>query len=133
MILKRRQKFLYGESSAASDVAFLLIIYFMVIAGFHVNQGFVMNLPARDSVRLVLKDGLLYFDMDEYGSVFHEGNPLPMTAAEQAIGTAVASRPDLAVVLIIDPAAPWQYVVSFVELAERLQVQSFSFRMKAAS
>jgi biopolymer transport protein ExbD len=32
--------------------------------------------------------------------------------------------------LTVDGDAPWQAVVSFVELAQRLEVESFSFTMK---
>jgi biopolymer transport protein ExbD len=45
----------------------------------------------------------------------------------------VSQRPNLAVVLDIAPSAPWQNVVSFVELAQKLQVDSFSFSMKSGS
>jgi len=36
----KRQKNVFQDSSASSDIAFLLIIYFIVIAGFNVNKGF---------------------------------------------------------------------------------------------
>ena len=131
MKIARPKRLNYGESSAASDVAFLLIIYFMVIAGFNINQGFVMNLPARDSVRLILKDDLMRFEMNADGSVYYEGDLMERARAEREIREAMYYHPELAVVLTIDPLAPWQQVVSFVELAQRLEVESFSFRIKA--
>jgi biopolymer transport protein ExbD len=133
MKLKRREKIPFGESSASSDIAFLLIIYFIVIAGFNVNQGFLMNLPARDSRRLILKDDLLRFDMDGKGNIAYQGEPVETDEAERTIRGAAAQRPNLAVVLSIDPEAPWQRVVSFVELAQKLEIQSFSFNKKEDS
>jgi biopolymer transport protein ExbD len=133
MKLKRRRKIPFVESSASSDIAFLLIIYFIVIAGFNVNRGFLMNLPARDSRRLILKDDLLRFDMDEAGKIAYLGEPVEPGEAEREIRAASALRPNLAVVLSIDPGAPWQRVVSFVELAQKLEIQSFSFNMKGDS
>jgi biopolymer transport protein ExbD len=133
MKLLRKKRTLFGESSASSDVAFLLIIYFLVIAGFNVNQGFLMNLPAKDSRRLILKDDLLRFEMDALGVIFHNGNIIEPGAAERQIKTSSASHPNLAVVLTIDPKAPWQKVVSFVELAQRLEITAFSFGMKGGS
>jgi biopolymer transport protein ExbD len=130
MKLKRRGKIPFGESSASSDIAFLLIIYFIVIAGFNVNRGFLMNLPARDSRRLILKDDLLRFDMNAAGNIAYQGEPVEAGEAERYIRAAAALRPNLAVVLSIDPGAPWQEVVSFVELAQKLEIQSFSFNMK---
>jgi biopolymer transport protein ExbD len=133
MKLKRREKILFGESSASSDIAFLLIIYFIVIAGFNVNRGFLMNLPARDSRRLILKDDLLRFDMNAEGDIAYQGEPVEPGEAERTIRAAAALRPNLAVVLSIDGGAPWQRVVSFVELAQKLEIQSFSFNMKGDS
>jgi biopolymer transport protein ExbD len=130
MTIKRRKRLPFGDSSASSDIAFLLIIYFLVIAGFNINQGFLMNLPAKNTTRLILRDDLMRFDMDEKGSILYHGAALNIEGAEREIRTAVAGHPNLAVVLSIDPDAPWQQVVLFVELAQRLQVDSFSFSMK---
>ena len=129
MKIKRPKRGMFAESAASSDLAFLLIIYFLVIAGFNVNMGFLMNLPARDSVRTVLRDDLLRFEMDGEGKLFSQELELSLQEAEQRIRIAVAGNPNLAVVLLIDAQAPWQQVVSFVELAQRLQVDSFSFNM----
>ncbi|MDR1249249.1 MAG: biopolymer transporter ExbD [Treponema sp.] len=130
MKLRRRSGKGFDETSASSDVAFLLIIYFIVIAGFNVNQGFLMTLPAKDSTRLILKDDLLRFDLDGAGNLFHQGAPLSHAQAEGEIQGAIASHPNLAVLLTVDGGAPWQAVVSFVELAQRQEVESFSFTLK---
>ena len=118
------------ETSASSDLAFLLIIYFLVIAGFNISQGFLMNLPARDSVRHIPRDDLMRFEMDAGGTVFYHGRELSIPAAEREIRGAVAGNPNLAVVLLIDGEAPWQQVVLFVELAQKLRVDSFSFNIR---
>ncbi len=130
MTIKRRNRTAVSESSAASDVAFLLIIYFLVIAGFNINQGFLMNLPAKDSTRLILKDELMRFEMDSSGAVFYNGEKLALSQTEREISMAIAAHPNLAVVLSIDGKAPWQQVVYFVELAQKLKVDSFSFNIK---
>ena len=133
MKIKRRKKDIPAETSAASDVAFLLIIYFLVITGFNINQGFLLNLPAKNSTRLILKDDLMRFDMDKGGTLYYDGTELNISEAEKEIRDAVAGHPNLAVVLSIDGQAPWQQVVYFVELAQKLRVDSFSFNMRNKS
>ena len=130
MKLKRRKKLSFADSSASSDIAFLLIIYFIVIAGFNINKGFLINLPAKDSTRLILKDDLLRFEMDGEGNLNHEEQVIDIKAAERLIAAGQAANPNVAVMLSIDPQAKWQRVVSFVELAQDLKIDSFSFSMK---
>jgi biopolymer transport protein ExbD len=130
MKLKGRKKSSFSDSSASSDIAFLLIIYFIVIAGFNVNKGFLMNLPAKDSTRLILRDDLLRFDMDGGGNIIYGSETLGIPQAESLIRSSAAVNPNIAVILTIDPAAQWQRVVEFVELAQDLRIDSFSFSMK---
>ena len=129
MKLKKRKRAVLEETCATSDIAFLLIIYFLVIAGFNINHGFLMNLPARDSTLFILSDDLMRFEMDDKGAILYQGAALSIAETEMEIRRAVAWHPNLAVVLSIDPVAPWQQVVLFVELAQKLQVDSFSFNM----
>ena len=130
MNIKRRRKGILHETCAASDLAFLLIIYFLVIAGFNINMGFLVNLPERGSVRIVPREELMRFDMDSGGNIFYRGAAMSIPAAEQEIRAAIQANPGMAVVLSIDGKAPWQQVVLFVELAQNLQVQAFSFSMR---
>jgi biopolymer transport protein ExbD len=92
-----------------------------------------MNLPAKDSTRLILKDDLMRFEMDSSGALYYDGAAVNIQIAEREIRAAVAGHPNLAVGLMIDPAGPWQQVVYFVELAQKLSVDSFSFNMRNRS
>jgi biopolymer transport protein ExbD len=130
MKIPRARKRHISESSASSDIAFLLIIYFIVIAGFNVNKGFLLNLPAKDSTRLVLKDNLLRADLDKDGTITLQGETVNWNEAEREIKAAISLRPNLALVLTVDPETAWQNVVTFVEMAQKLNVDSFSFSMK---
>jgi biopolymer transport protein ExbD len=127
--LARKKRKGFDESSASSDIAFLLIIYFIVIAGFNINKGFLMNLPAKDSTRLILKEDLLRFELDGAGRILYRGEVWSAAETGEAIRSAVSANPNIAVLLTVSPGAPWQQVVSFVELAQKLSVDSFSFTM----
>jgi len=129
MKFKRRNN-IFQDSSASSDIAFLLIIYFIVIAGFNVNKGFLMNLPAKDSSRLILRDDLLRFEMDTEGNVVYDGEVIQIPRAKSIIQTAQRDNPEIAVIITIDGNAHWQNVVNFVELAQDMKIESFSFAMK---
>ena len=56
---RRRARVDVAESGALSDLAFLLIIFFIVIAVFNINSGFLLGLPQRNSVTTVQSDDLM--------------------------------------------------------------------------
>jgi len=130
MRINRKRKIGFLETCAASDLAFLLIIYFLVIAGFNINKGFIMNLPAKDSTRMILREELLRFDLNENGEIVHSEETLDIRRARSLISAAQKANPNIAVIITIDGQARWQNVVSFVELAQSLNIDSFSFSMK---
>ena len=130
MKIQRKKKPRFVELIVASDLAFLLIIYFIVIAGLNINMGFLINLPARDSARLIASEDLLRFEMDGEGRLLHGEGWIGMPEARALIAGAQAANPDIAVILTIDPRARWQEVVSFVEIAQSQMVEAFSFTMR---
>jgi len=130
MKIKRLKKQISENSSSTSDIAFLLIIYFIIIAGFNINKGFLINLPAKDSSRLILREELLRFEMEADGGIIYEKETVGIPRAKSLIQTAQAINPNIAVIITIDGQASWQNVVSFVELAQNLKIDSFSFSMK---
>jgi biopolymer transport protein ExbD len=130
MNLRRKKKPGFLETSASSDIAFLLIIYFLVIAGFNINTGFLINLPAKDSTRLILKEDLIRFEMDGEGNISHNAEIIGIADAGRLISSARSANPEIAVILTIDPQTLWQRVVSFVELAQDLKIEAFSFSMR---
>jgi biopolymer transport protein ExbD len=130
MLIKRKARGGIENSSALSDLAFLLIIYFIIIAGFNVNKGFLLNLPRKDSILTVPRDELLRFSIDGRGSLFFMENQMSFEEARVKITSTMAERPNTALILSIDEQAPWQNVVSFVELAQENQVDSFSFSLR---
>jgi biopolymer transport protein ExbD len=133
MKVRRKKRGQPDNSAALSDIAFLLIIYFIVIAGFNVNKGFLMDLPAKDSVRTLHKDDILRFELTESGGLTFNGSPITQNETEERIASAARTRENLAVLLTVSPKAPWLSVVSFIELAKRLKIKSFSFKKMAAA
>jgi biopolymer transport protein ExbD len=129
MHIKRKKKEELPANGVLSDLAFLLIIYFIVISGFNVNKGFLMNLPAKDSARLLPKEDILRYELNESGDIIFSDRTISVGRAARDIAAAIKQRPNLAVLLTVAPNAPWKNVVAFIELAENLKVESFSFKM----
>jgi biopolymer transport protein ExbD len=71
--------------------------------------------------------------MDSEGNIIHHEEIIAVPRAKNIIQTAQNHNPNIAVIITIDEKAKWQNVVSFVELAQDLKIDSFSFSMKKES
>jgi len=130
MKLYRKNKRSIPESASTSDLAFILIIYFLVIAGFNVNLGIRLELPDTSSVRIAGMDEIIQFDLLDTGALVFEGRQISMDEAETIIRVNMNNNPDLALLLFIDSEASWQSLVFFVEAAQKNNVGYFSFNLR---
>jgi len=62
-----------GDSGSLNDLSFLLIVFFLVIAGFNVNKGFLMQIPEKDKPRLVNLEDLVKCELSADGTVSLDG------------------------------------------------------------
>ncbi len=126
---RRRQRVDIADSGALSDLAFLLIIFFIVIAVFNINSGFLLGLPAPDSVTTVHTDDLMRVVVDDDDTLRVNGAVVDRSALDRAIRDRRRSQPNMTLVVTLDPASSYQSLVTLVELARMNDVDNFSFRM----
>ena len=119
-----------SSSGALNDLSFLLIIFFIVIAGFNVNKGFLLNLPSKDKPIVVNTNDILKCELDESGALFLDGQEIQMESLSQKIGDKLKSQPNMTFLLTINPETHYQKVIDVVSAVRKLKVENFSFRMK---
>lgn len=119
-----------SSSGALNDLSFLLIIFFIVIAGFNVNKGFLLNLPSKDKPIVVNTNDILKCELDERGALFLDGQEIQMESLSQKIGDKLKSQPNMTFLLTINPETHYQKVIDVVSAVRKLKVENFSFRMK---
>lgn len=124
---RRRERRALGDSGALSDLAFLLIIFFIVIAVFNVNSGFLLGLPRRDSVTTVNVDDLLRVEVNAEGAFLVAGERLDRAELAAAVEERRELQPNMTLLAKIDPEAPYQALVTLVEIARTADVDNFSF------
>ena len=119
-----------ANSGALNDLVFLLIIYFIIIAGFNINKGFLMNLPDRDKPRIVQKEELLRVSLAADGSLYHNGKVLTVEGLEKEVKAQLSEYPNTTLVLMIHPDTPYQKVVDVIHSVRILKIENFSFLME---
>lgn len=118
-----------GDSASLNDLSFLLIIFFITIAGFTVNKGFLLDLPDASRPRVVNTDDLMKCSIDENGAITLDGKPVLSGELESAILAKKSEYPNMTFFLTISPDAVWQDVVDVIHEVRRLDVENFSFKM----
>lgn len=118
-----------GDSGALNDISFILIIFFIVIAGFNINKGFLLTLPDTNRPRVVQTEDLVKCTIDHTGSIRVDGTVLNRTELETLLIEKKASWPNMTFLLTIDPECHWQEVVDIIHDVRKLKIENFSFRM----
>lgn len=119
-----------SSSGALNDLSFLLIIFFIVIAGFNVNKGFLLNLPSKEKPIVVNTNDILKCELDQNGVLFIDGQEIKLEALSKRISEKLRTQPNMTFLLTINPETHYQNVIDVVAAIRKLKVENFSFRMK---
>ncbi len=113
---------------ALNDLSFLLIIYFLVIAGFNTNYGFLLDLPSKNKTMVVQKDDLIKLTLDGQGQLYYKKEPLTQEKIKSVVEENLKVHPNMTLFLSISPDVPYQYFVDSISLIRELNVENFSFK-----
>lgn len=119
-----------SSSGALNDLSFLLIIFFIVIAGFNVNKGFLLNLPVKDKPRIVKTDDLMKCRLTADGNILVDNRQLTLEELQTSIQEKKAEWPNMTFLLLIDSETEYQKVVDIIYEIKQQKVENFSFRME---
>lgn len=119
-----------GSSGSLNDLSFLLIIFFIVIAGFNVNKGFLLNLPSKEKPLIVNNEDIIKCSLSADGSIFMDGKPIAIGDLSGKISEKLKVWPNMTFLLTINPETPYQNVVDVISTVRKLKVENFSFRQE---
>lgn len=125
----RRNRVDIAESGALSDLAFLLIIFFIVIAVFNVNSGFLLGLPQPGSVTTVYTEELMRLRVTNENLVLYDGETVTLQEVHDLVQQRRRQQANMTLLVVLEPDAAYQMLVSIVEIARVLDVDNFSFSM----
>ncbi len=119
-----------GSSGSLNDLSFLLIIFFIVIAGFNVNKGFLLNLPSKEKPLIVNNEDIIKCSLAADGSISMDGKPIAIEELSGKISEKLKVWPNMTFLLTINPETPYQNVVDVISTVRKLKVENFSFRQE---
>jgi len=103
--------------ASMGDIAFLLIIFFMLTSNFIKEAHVVLDRPTAPDIE-EMKESQISVSMDKEGQAWLQGEPCPVEVIEEGVAALLADRDDKLVMLKIDREAPHEaYGEIFLQLS----------------
>jgi biopolymer transport protein ExbD len=116
--------------NAMSDIAFLLLIFIMLISLINYRREVKIDYPEAEQQEVTQADRNLEIWINRAGVVYYKGEIVTPAALEGIIADAVAEDPTVRVHILADRDTPYKNVNGVVEILKLLQHRVVSFVVK---
>ena len=119
-IMKKKKKEPLGElrMDSTADVAFLLLIFFIVTTIFAAEQGLTLVLPGKEKAEDIVKvkqSNIATLFVQADNSITLNNKPIVINHIQQAIEDRILGKPKLVVLLKIHPDADYGMMVACLD------------------
>ena len=128
---KKNKKFAIPLNSM-SDVAFLLLIFIMLVALINYRKEVKIEYPEANTALRTSAEKNLEVWIDREGAIYLDGDPADLRALELIIADLYRSAPDTRVHILADRATAYEKINSVLEVLQILQYRVVSFVVKNA-
>jgi len=132
MILKRRRKSFFVPLFSTSDIAFLLLIFIMLVSLINYRKEVQIQYPEAETVIKVSADKNLEIWVDRLGNLYLDGDLCGIDAIEAGIIDAYTLAPDTQVHIIADRDTHFSHVHQVLEILQLLNYRVVSFVVKGS-
>ena len=130
MKLKRKTKNLFIPLFSTSDIAFLLLIFIMLVSLINYRQEVKIQYPEAETAKRVSDEKNLEIWIDYNGNLYLDGNPSNLAIVENGIIEAYRKAPDTRVHIIADRNTPFVNIHEVLDILQLLQYRVVSFVVK---
>jgi biopolymer transport protein ExbD len=130
MHIRRTKRDFFIPTNAMSDVAFLLLIFIMLVSLINYRKTVAIDYPEAQSAEKVSVEKNLEIWVDKGGNIYLNGTPSSIKEVENGIISAYQKAPDTRVHVIADKNTPFKNVNKVLDILQVLQYQVVSFVVK---
>ncbi|GHV75676.1 biopolymer transporter ExbD [Spirochaetia bacterium] len=132
MNLRRRKRDFIVPMNSMSDVAFLLLIFIMLVSLINYRREVKIDYPEAAAALRTSAEKNLEIWVDKAGAVYLDGLPSNLNEIEIAITDIYRDAPDTRVHIIADRDTPFAEVNKVLQTLQLLQYRVVSFVVKDA-
>jgi biopolymer transport protein ExbD len=129
---RSKGKNFYIPLNSMSDVAFLLLIFIMLVALINYRKEVKIEYPEAKTALRTSEEKNLEVWIDRDGGVYLDGESSDLLAFERTIDGLYRSAPDTRVHIIADRNTPYEKINAALEILQILQYRVVSFVVKNA-
>ena len=130
MKISRGRKTPIVPMNAMSDVAFLLLIFIMLVALINFRREVKIEYPEAEIAKRTSTEKNLEIWIDRDGALYLDGLPAALALVENALGETYRSAPGTRVHVIADRNTPYRNINDVVEILKLLEYRVVSFVVK---
>ena len=114
-------------TSSMADIAFLLLIFFMVTTIFKMEEGLPVTLPRAEAGQRVPRQQVSHIWVMNSQEITIEDNLITMVDIVPILGGKLGEDPSLVVGLNVDQRCPWEVAAEVIEMMKEAQALNASF------
>ena len=118
--------------NSMSDIAFLLLIFIMLISLINYRREIKIAYPEAESQEVTQADKNLEIWINREGTIFYKGEPRSLSQIEAIIADGVAEDPSVRIHILADKYTPYKNVDGVLEILKLLQHRAVSLVVKEA-
>ena len=126
---KRKRTSSEVNGSAMSDIAFLLLIFFLVTTIFAVEQGIPLALPGQESSKVKMnRKNLLIIKAFPNGSITLDKNPVTLLEIQGEVEARTAENSKLVVVIETHPDTDYGLMIDILDELKLASARTISLK-----
>jgi len=131
MNLRRERKSFSIPVNSMSDVAFLLLIFIMIVALINYRKEVKIEYPEAKATLRTNAEKNLEVWIDREGAIYLDGDAADLLTMERKIAEIYITAPDTRVHIIADRNTPYEKINGALEVLQLLQYRVVSFVVKS--
>lgn len=117
-------------TSSMADIAFLLLVFFMVTTVLKLEEGLPISLPKAEAAQDIPRENVAHIWVDRTGRISINDMIVAPNAVEGIIAQRVRANPGIIVAFYTDEMAPYAVMADIMESLKRASAVRVSFASK---
>ena len=126
MMLKRKRKVDEVNSSSMADIAFLLLIFFLVTTTISMDKGINIILPAEGSEVKVDKNNIVNIAMNDKGQILIDNEPKLLIDVKRIVEKKIRDNPDFIFSVSTHERTKYQDYISLLDELKKARATKIS-------